>query len=136
VYTRLTDFRKLLTDDFLAITAWILLFATAILWQIEAPALYLQYRVQTGEAPFGEFMDKYAVFIKFIVPFTILFCCYLWCVKFSFPVFFYKLGSKIRNQIWWCVVLIATTAALIASIADIDYRCSLGGFANIFGKYT
>lgn len=66
---------------------------------------------------------------------TILFYSCLWLVKFSFLAFFSKLGSKIQShRIWWWVVLIVTIGVWIASVADLDYKCSLSALPWILGK--
>lgn len=102
---------------------------TAIIWQIEGQVLYEMYAISEGKQPYTpDILPKFGKFMRFVAPLTILFYSGLWCVKFSFLAFFYRLGSKVKShRIWWYVVLFCTVAVWMASVADIDYRCSFGG---------
>lgn len=115
-----------------------MLLGTAILWQIEAPTLYEQYAVGSGQRPPSqEFIDRDIAFLRTIVPFTILFYSCLWSIKLSFLLFFRRLGSKvIGHNIWWWCVLVVTILTWVACVADIHYKCSLGSFKLIESKFA
>lgn len=106
LYVKLRSFRRLYSDDYLVLAAWIMLLAFAILWQIEASTLYLQYAVQSGVAPFTPgFINRDIELLRSIVPFTILFYSCLWAVKISLLLFFRRLQSNVRGQRigWWSI---------------------------------
>ncbi|KAL8705269.1 MAG: hypothetical protein Q9201_001600 [Fulgogasparrea decipioides] len=134
---RMKSFRKLYADDYLVILAWTLLLGTSLTWQIMGPILYDYYAIQAQKKlPGPDFQDKYAAFLRTIVPFTLLFYSTLWAVKLSFLLFFWRLGSKVRgHNIWWWVVLGITVAAYIACIGDVDYRCCLSSMEWIVGEF-
>ncbi|CAG8305844.1 unnamed protein product [Penicillium olsonii] len=133
VYVQLTSFRRLFIDDFLVISAWIIILSAAIIWQVKGKILYELYAISAGTKPFTlDFLPRYNVFMRYNAPFQILFYTGLWCIKFSFMAFFYRLCSKVKKfRIWWFVVLFCTAAVYIASIGDIEYKCSLGGIEYI-----
>lgn len=130
---RVVSQRRLFVDDLLVITAWVILLTTAVIWQIKSPILYHFYLASAGKVPFTpEFALEYIQFMRYIAPLTILFYSGLWAVKFSFMAFFFKLNSQIKNhRIWWWVVFVVTAGVYIASVADIDYRCSFGSASTI-----
>ncbi|KAI9664062.1 MAG: hypothetical protein M1821_007553 [Bathelium mastoideum] len=135
VFIRIHSFRVIYADDFLVIAAWGMFLATAILWSIEAPTLYLQYGIQSGRIPLTSpldelnFVKKDTSFLRTIVPFNWLYYTSLWTVKLSFLMFFRRLGSRVRGQqIWWWVVLVIVVATWIACVADIQYNCALSSY--------
>ena len=130
LYVKLRSFRRLYADDYLVTTAWTMLLAFAILWQVEVPILYEQYAVQTGTAPFTPaFIKKDTQLLRSVVAFTILFYSCLWAVKISLLLFFRRLGSKVTgHKIWWWSILIITILAWAACIGDINWKCTLGSY--------
>ncbi|CAG8946930.1 unnamed protein product [Penicillium salamii] len=133
VYVQFTSFRRLFIDDFLVISAWIIILTAAIIWHVKGKVLYELYAISAGTKPLTpDFLPRYNVFMRYNAPFQILFYTGLWCIKFSFMAFFYRLSSKVKKfRIWWFVVLFCTAAVYIASIGDIEYKCSLGGLEYI-----
>ncbi|KAJ5329399.1 hypothetical protein N7452_009789 [Penicillium brevicompactum] len=133
VYVQLASFHRLLIDDFLVISAWIIILSAAIIWQVKGKILYELYAISAGEKPFSlDFLPRYNVFMRYNAPFQILFYTGLWCIKFSFMAFFYRLCSKVKAfRIWWFVVFFCTASVYIACIGDIEYKCSLGGIEYI-----
>ena len=111
-----------------------MLLAYAIIWQVEAPTLYLQYAVQSGTAPFTpEFISKDTLLLRSIVPVSILFYSCLWAVKISLLLFFRRLGSNVNGQkIWWWSIFVVTVLAWVACIGDLNWRCSLGSYYWIY----
>lgn len=110
----------------------------AIIWQVQGQVLYELYAIGSGEKQMTvEFEGQYNTFMRYIAPATILFYSCLWAIKFSFLAFFLQLGSKVKaHRIWWYIVLVVTIGVYIASVADIDYGCSLGGLEYIMGELT
>ena len=134
LYVKIKSFRRLYSDDWLVLAAWVMLLAFAILWQIEAPTLYQQYAVQSGTEPFTpSFISKDTKLLRLIVLFITLFYSCLWTVKLSLLLFFRRLGSKvIGHQVWWWSILVITVLSWAACIADINWRCSLGSYYWIY----
>ena len=56
----------------------------------------------------------------------------LWAVKFSFLLFFRRLGQNVARQqvLWWCV-FVFTVAAYIVSIGDVPYACLTDSFDRL-----
>ncbi|RYP77926.1 hypothetical protein DL769_003299 [Monosporascus sp. CRB-8-3] len=130
---RIRSFRKLYSDDYLVIAAWLMLLTSTIIWQSKLYLLYWQYDVTFGRAPYTEeFIAAYATFMPQVTTWTVLFYSCLWAVKFSFLMFFRRLGSEIKaHKVWWRVVFILTLAGWIASVSDFDYRCSTSDITYI-----
>ncbi|OQD99394.1 hypothetical protein PENSOL_c006G00486 [Penicillium solitum] len=128
VYTQITSFRRLFLDYFLVVLAWAIILTAAAIWQIQGKILYEFYAISAGTKPFTlEFLPRYYTFMRFNAPFEILCYSSLWCVKFSFMALFYRISAKVKSlRIWWFVVLFCTASVYIASVADIEYECSLG----------
>lgn len=65
----------------------------------------------------------------------VLFSLTLWSVKFSFLVFFRRLGSNIRGQnVWWWCVMGFTIAALVTIIGTLNYQCESRSLGYISSK--
>jgi hypothetical protein len=130
------SFHRLWLDDFLSIMAWVIMLTAAILWQIEGGTLYHIYAAGDGKEQFTpEFLDKYVRFLRFTAPYQILFFTGLWCIKFGFMVFFYRLRSKVRtHQIWYWFVLFFTASVYIVCMGVIEYKCSFGGAEYILSE--
>ncbi|KAJ5799448.1 uncharacterized protein N7518_001516 [Penicillium psychrosexuale] len=133
IYAQVTSFRRLFLDDFLVVLAWVIILTAAVIWQVEGKVLYELYAVSAGTEAFNlEFLPRYNKFMRFNAPFEILFYSALWCVKFSFMALFYRISAKVKLlRIWWFVVLFCTASVYIASVADIEYKCSFGGLEYI-----
>ncbi|KXG45691.1 uncharacterized protein PGRI_034580 [Penicillium griseofulvum] len=133
IYAQVASFRRLFLDDFLVVFAWIIMLTAAVIWQVEGKILYELYAISAGTKPFTlEFLPRYNEFMRFNAPFEILFYSALWCVKFSFMALFYRISAKVKPlRIWWFVVLFCTASVYIASVGDIEYKCSLGGIEYI-----
>ncbi|KGO78081.1 hypothetical protein PITC_041120 [Penicillium italicum] len=128
-YAQVTSFRRLFLDDFLVVLAWIIILTTAVIWQVKGKVLYELYAISAGTKPFDpEFLPRYNKFMRFNAPLQILYYSALSCVKFSFMALFYRISAKVRPlRVWWFVVLFCTTSVYIASVADVEYKCSFGG---------
>ncbi|KAJ5185589.1 hypothetical protein N7491_006542 [Penicillium cf. griseofulvum] len=133
IYAQVASFCRLFLDDFLVVLAWVIMLTAAVIWQVEGKILYDLYAISAGTKQFTlEFLPRYNKFMRFSAPFEILFYSALWCVKFSFMALFYRISAKVKSlRIWWFVVLFCTASVYIASVADIEYKCSLGGIEYI-----
>ncbi|PYH98112.1 hypothetical protein BO71DRAFT_345700 [Aspergillus ellipticus CBS 707.79] len=125
---RIFTFRRLWLDDAFAISAWVMLLASAIAWQTQLYNMYLIFQLEDGTATMSlEVMAKLVALGKAECTVLILFYSALWTIKASFLLFFRRLGGTDRTwNIWfWCVVgfAIATYAVVIG---DIQYSCLLG----------
>ncbi|KAJ6143092.1 hypothetical protein N7471_002545 [Penicillium samsonianum] len=133
IYAQVTSFRRLFLDDFLVVLAWIIILTAAVIWQVDGKVLYELYAISAGTKPFNlEFLPRYNTFMRFNAPLELLFYSALWCVKFSFMALFYRISAKVKSlRIWWFVVLFCTASVYIASVADVEYKCSFGGLDYI-----
>ncbi|KAI4225319.1 MAG: hypothetical protein L6R36_003984 [Xanthoria steineri] len=124
---KIRSYKKVYSDDYLVVAAWILLLGSAVLWQFISPNLYDLFAVTSGEKPLTpDFISENADFLRSITPFSLLFYSCLWTVKLSFLLFFRRLGLNVKGQkIWWWCVLTITVLTWIATVADHDYKCSL-----------
>jgi hypothetical protein len=136
VYAQITSFRRLFLDDFLVVLAWVIILTAAFIWQVQGKILYELYTISASTKPFTlEFLPRYITFMRFNAPFEILFYSALWCVKFSFMALFYRISAKVKSlRIWWFVVLFCTASVYIASVADVEYKCSFGEQDYIVSK--
>ncbi|KAJ5389090.1 uncharacterized protein N7496_000158, partial [Penicillium cataractarum] len=119
--------------DLLVVLAWTIILTAAIIWQIEGRVLYELYSISADLEVFTPaFLQRYNTFMRFLAPLEIFFYSGLWCIKFSFLAFFYRLSCKIKPlRIWWYMVMVITAGVYIASVADIEYKCSFGGIGYI-----
>ncbi|CAG8255275.1 unnamed protein product [Penicillium nalgiovense] len=133
IYAQLASFRRVFLDGYLVVFAWVIMLTAAVIWQVEGKVLYELYAISAGTKPFNlEFLPRYNTFMRFNAPLQILFYSALWSVKFSFMALFYRISAKVKSlRIWWFVVLFCTASVYIASVADIEYKCSLGGLEYI-----
>lgn len=114
-----------------------MLLATAIIWQIVYPTVYLQYAIADGTAPFQPgFLAREATFLHVWVALLILFFTCLWCIKLSFLLFFRRLGHNVRgHKVWWWCVLVATIATWAACVGDVQFDCSLNSLDWIYSEF-
>lgn len=132
---RLHTFGNVQLDDYLVVAAWFMLLAAAVVWQYKIHFVYELFDVLTGHTPSASFLSDYKSFMPNIITWNVLFYSCLWSIKFSFMVFFRRLGSKLRTHvIWWWVVLSLAVIGYIGCVADIDWDCSLKSVAYITSK--
>ncbi|RDW78975.1 uncharacterized protein DSM5745_05827 [Aspergillus mulundensis] len=112
-------------DDFLVLLAWSFHLATSIIWQVKSGTMYLLFDVINGKAAWTpDLADRFTSLFHYRGAINILFFLGLWCIKLSFLVFFYGLGSKIKShRIWWYVVAALTVALGALVLADGSYQC-------------
>lgn len=136
LYAQVTSFRRLFIDDLLVFLAWVIILTAAVIWQVKGRVLYELYAISAGTKPFNlEFLPKYNTFMRYNAPFQILFYSALFCVKFSFMALFYRISAKVKSlRIWWFMVFFCTASVYIASVADVEYKCSFGGLEYLMSK--
>jgi hypothetical protein len=122
LYVQFASFRRFFIDDFLVIFAWTIILTAAIIWQVEGKVLYELYAISAGlEEITPAFLPRYNTFMRFLAPLEILFYSGLWCIKFSFPTFFYRLSCKVKSlRIWWYLVTVVTVGVYITSVGDVE----------------
>jgi len=133
LWVRIYTFRKLYVDDFLVILAWLSLLAIVLTFQILRGPFYAIFTFDVlGEPPskLEQFEANELIFQRASLAIQLLFYVSFWAVKFSFLVFFRRLGIKVIGlKIWWWTVTGITAAGFIASIGDIEYACLTKGLA-------
>ncbi|KAE8413509.1 hypothetical protein BDV36DRAFT_28382 [Aspergillus pseudocaelatus] len=136
IFVRLAFFRRLYVDDLFVLLAWAIMLTNAVIWQIQGQVLYKLYAISAGQEPYTPaVLPMFESFMRYIAPMTIMFYSGLWAIKFSFMSFFFRLNSKVKShRLWWYVVMLVVAGVYIASVADIDYKCSLGGMEFIISK--
>ncbi|KAK8040134.1 hypothetical protein PG993_008545 [Apiospora rasikravindrae] len=135
---RIVSASKLLLDDYLVIAAWLMLLTSAILWAVKGGVLYWMYDVQYGRRPSTpEFVPAYGTSMPLVFIWSTLFSACLWAVKFSFLVFFRRLGFKVnRKHFWWWFVFAVTACGGIVAIVDLDFSCTLTDIEYIMAECT
>ena len=61
----------------------------------------------------------------------------LWLVKFSFLLFFYRLGPRLIDEMkthWWTVTIF-TALAYGATFASHPYKCTFGSYEQVASTY-
>ncbi|KAJ5490165.1 hypothetical protein N7453_010990 [Penicillium expansum] len=136
IYAQVTSFRRLFIDDFLVVFAWVIILSAAVIWQVKGKVLYELYAISAGTKPFNlEFLPRCNKFMRFNAPLQILYYSALCCVKFSFMALFYRITAKVKPlRVWWFVVLFFTASVYIASVADVEYKCSFGGLYYVLSQ--
>ena len=136
IYARVVAFRRLYSDDVLVLMALLMFLSSTIIWQIYKEHLYENLDVSSGLLfpPPKSFPSDTEAYLKASVAVIIFFYSSLWFVKFSFLVFFRRLGHRVRGQniLFWVVTGI-TAASWLASLGTLEYPCLTGSFEYIEG---
>ena len=137
-YIKLKTFKRIASDDVIALTAWFLFLTNAIVWTVMGPRLYENYDALQGKRPYDLVaLKRYGEFLHCVAPMTILFYTSLWSVKLSMLLFFRRLGEQIRrHQIWWRCVTFFTIATWLVCVLDIDWNCTTKPLNYIMGEYN
>ena len=137
ILVRIKVFGQLHADDGLVLFAWIVLLVNTILWQTGQDGLYQNIAVSSGQLypPPPGFEHATEEYLRKSVAVIVFFYTGLWSIKFSFLVFFKRLGHNVRHQdvLWW-VVLAITLAAYITCLGTIEYPCLASSFLYIESK--
>ncbi|KAK8078602.1 hypothetical protein PG996_004772 [Apiospora saccharicola] len=131
VWIRVKSESKLRLDDYLVLAAWLMLLLSAVLWEVKADLLYWMYDVQYGRRPPSpDFVPAYATFMPCVFVWSELHPTCLWAVKFSFLVFFRRLGLKVdQHKGWWWAVF-AITAYQCPKTEHVRYQ-DIGIYVNL-----
>ncbi|KAK3942849.1 hypothetical protein QBC46DRAFT_423853 [Diplogelasinospora grovesii] len=132
-YVRFIYFRMLLVDDYLMLTALILLIAIASVLQVWLQDIYLMIRVQNGLAiPGADFFDRMSSGLRADGIAILLFIIGVWIIKLNFLLFFYRLGHQITQYlIFWWVALVIVVGCGAAGVGVIPYDCMFGDIMHI-----
>ncbi|KAI1484555.1 hypothetical protein F5X96DRAFT_683510 [Biscogniauxia mediterranea] len=132
VYIRYVCFRRLLADDYCMLIALILLCATAATGQMVLEYIYKLMDVINGDTPGPNFLDESK---KGLLGFAVqsVFCyCGLWLIKFSFLLFFYRLGHRVTKYlIFWWIVLVVIVGCFATEIGIMQFNCLFGPIDEI-----
>ena len=136
IYVRLKIFRRLFIDDPFLIAAWLMTLANAIIWQVNVRPLYLTIGVASGQITSlpPDFLPEFFAYSHAQFSSSILTYASLYLTKFSFLLFFRKLGNKVPRQrvIWWSA-LVFVIASYAVSFCVVDFRCLVGSKATALG---
>lgn len=136
IFVRIKSFGKIYSDDVLALVAWLMFLASAIIWQSQQTALYGQYSNFSGTGvPTPEQLAAESTFLHAEAVIDFMYFTSLWIVKLSFLFLFRRLGQNVRGQkIWWWCVAGFTVATWAACIGGISWNCLLRSLDYTFGK--
>lgn len=119
-YARIKRFKKFYWDDFFVFMATVITIASIITWQtLVVHDLYEVINVLTGfQRPKLEFDAHLRRYFDTSLALFVLFNSVLWAIKFSFLIFFRRLGKNVRRQrvLWWPIFTF-TVVSYIISVA-------------------
>lgn len=127
---RLFHIKKLHADDFLAIAGVCCLIILACLNQYQSPVIYALISASKGEVlppPYDTQLGLglglvYQAKLQFA--FMIVFWTSLWCIKFSFLLFYHNLFVGIQGYMrWWWGVVIFSIMTYVASLLTLFLSC-------------
>lgn len=138
MFVRIKFFRRVYADDLLVLTAWVMLLVSAIIWQTQQVAMYLQFASTAGtNIPAPDMLEAESKFHRAEAAILVMYYTSLWIVKLSFLVFFRRLDQKLKSQrIWWWCVLIFTLATWASCIGSMSFKCLLRPVEYFYGKYA
>lgn len=136
VYVRVRLFRRLFPDDGFVVAAWLFYVALSVIFQTQINPLWIAINV--GRNPQEQLSPDYIERLNGILHLQtgawILSLTALWLVKFSFLLFFRKLGNHVRRQriLWWAI-LGFTSASYVICVSLGDYKCWTPADGNALG---
>ena len=96
--------------------------------------MYQSLAVNSGRLwpPPADFETDSEMYFRKSLAVQVCFSTGLWAVKFSFLLFFRRLGQNVARQqvLWWCV-FVFTVAVYIVSIGDVPYACYADSFDRL-----
>ena len=98
IFVRIKSFRRIYVDNVLVLIAWLMFLAFAIIWQSQQTALYEEYSLALWtiiRTPDKLQAGRTLLYAKSTN--GILYLTSLWIIKFSFPVFFRRIGQNARG---------------------------------------
>ena len=136
IYVRIKTFSRLFADDALVLVAWLMLLASAIIWQFNKDVLYMTLAISAGALStvpenFPAEMQRY---LRHSIAAFVFFYSGIWSIKLSFLIFFRQLGSHFWGQkiLWWSIFGV-TIATYFVSLGTIHYHCFNSSFQHIMG---
>ena len=128
VYGRLRLFRRLFPDDGFVGAAWLFYLALGIIFQTQINSMWIVMDAASNgqEQLSPDFIERANDSLHLQIGTWILSLTALWLVKFSFLLFFRKLGDHVRRQtiLWWAV-LGFTSASYVVCISLGASNCSI-----------
>ena len=117
VYVRLRLFRRPLLDDGFVFAAWLFHLALAIIFQTQINVMWFTSNLASNleEQISSVHVEQVNVFLHLQAVAWALGLTALWLVKFSFLLFFRKLGNHVRRQqiLWWAVLGFMSASYLV-----------------------
>ncbi len=136
VYVRLRLFRRLFPDDGFVVAAWLFYVALGIIFQTQINSMWIAINVGSNrQEPLSpEYIERVNVFVRLQIGTWVLSLTALWLIKFSFLLFFRKLGNHVRRQriLWWAVIGF-TLASYVVCISLGVFKCWITADANALG---
>ena len=136
VYVRLRLFHRLFPDDGLVGAAWLFYVALGIIFQTQINSMWIAVNAGSNqqEQLLPDNIERVNGFLHLQIVTWILSFTALWLVKFSFLLFFRKLGNHVRRQriLWWAVIGF-TSASYVVCISMGAFKCSITADANALG---
>ena len=137
LYVRLRLFHRLFPDDGFVVAAWLFYVALTIIFQIEINPMWIAVNASSSnpqEQLSLDVIERVNVFLHFQIGGWVLSLTALWLVKFSFLLFFRKLGNHVRRQriLWWAFTGF-TFASYVVCISLVGFKCSITADANALG---
>lgn len=112
-YVRCTESRRLYSDDYWILAAFVFLIANAILQTLQTPSLYYLIRAASGQEPGGEALLGHGnTYVRYQFVIIVFFWSTTWSVKYAFLALYYRLfnGLCIYRKVWWGVVVFSALA--------------------------
>ena len=136
VYVRLRLFRRLFPDDGLVVAAWLCYVALGIIFQTQINSMWIAINLGSNrqEQLSPDYIERVASFSHLQIGTWVLSLTALWLVKFSFLLFFRKLGNHVRRQriLWWAIIGF-TSASYVVCISLGAFNCWTTADANALG---
>lgn len=119
-YARIKRFKRLYWDDFFAFMAAVINIISVIIWQ--TLVVHDLYEVINGlkgfQRPKPDFAARLRRYFDTAFALFILFNSMLWAIKFSFLIFFRRLGKHVRRQrlLWWPILTFTVISYVITVV--------------------
>lgn len=121
-YVRCTESRRLYSDDYWLIAAYVFLITNAVLQTLQTPSLYYLIRASSGQVPGGEaLIEQGNAYVRYQFVIIILFWSITWSVKYAFLALYYRLfkGLHVYRTVWWAVVVFSALAYVGCVISSV-----------------
>jgi len=136
-YIRIVCFRHLVVEDYIMAFALFLVLGYSISTQMFVQYVYMMLDVGTGTPPPPTIMGDMVKGFRYILVANLLSYVGIYAVKFSFLVFFHRLGGELSKYVlMWRVVTGTTALFFIATVALQEYKCTLSSVAWIARECT